>query len=206
MRFLLLACRAHALAPTSQQHQLQYSRDGQGSYPRRSSGSRFQIYVLPMSNRPALSASGTDPRRRYSTKMQRSWKKKMIPPFGRGFSRHSGVYRPMTLFLPKINEGCQGQPRTKRLPSLTVGWKSSYSSPLPVEGEIFFLTFPFIDQAISQLCAFHSPFSAILSVTEIFCQVRNQASTNTERLTLPSSVAHCKRKDFVPCGKREAIA
>jgi len=27
------------------------------------------------------------------------------------------------------------------------GWKSSYSSPLPVEGGIFFLTFPFIDQA-----------------------------------------------------------
>src|SRR5262249_7575390 len=29
------------------------------------------------------------------------------------------------------------------------GWKSSYCSPLPVEGEIFFLTFPFIEQAIS---------------------------------------------------------
>src|SRR5437016_7237914 len=26
------------------------------------------------------------------------------------------------------------------------GWKSSNSSPLPVEGEVFFLTFPFIDQ------------------------------------------------------------
>jgi hypothetical protein len=55
----------------------------------------------------------------------------------------------MTLFLPKINEGCQGQPRTKRLSSLTGGWKSSYYSPLPVEGEIFFLTFPFIEPAIS---------------------------------------------------------
>src|SRR5438876_11278372 len=31
------------------------------------------------------------------------------------------------------------------------GWKSSNSSPLPVEGEVFFLTFPFIDQAISPL-------------------------------------------------------
>src|SRR5205809_2526964 len=29
------------------------------------------------------------------------------------------------------------------------GWKSSNSSPLPVEGEVFFLTFPFIDQAIA---------------------------------------------------------
>jgi hypothetical protein len=29
------------------------------------------------------------------------------------------------------------------------GWKSSNCSPLPVEGEIFFLTFPFIDQAIA---------------------------------------------------------
>src|SRR5215469_328093 len=55
----------------------------------------------------------------------------------------------MTLFLPKINEGCQGQPRTKRLPSLTQGWKSRNRSLPPVEGEMFFLTFPFIDQAIS---------------------------------------------------------
>src|SRR5438552_4268716 len=29
------------------------------------------------------------------------------------------------------------------------GWKSSNSSPLPVEGEVFFLTFPFIDQAFA---------------------------------------------------------
>jgi hypothetical protein len=31
----------------------------------------------------------------------------------------------------------------------TGGWKLSNGSPLPVEGEIFFLTFPFIDQAIT---------------------------------------------------------
>jgi hypothetical protein len=74
---------------------------------------------------------------------------KKIPPFGRGIFKAWRVYRPMTLFLPKINEGCQGQPRTKRLPSLTQGWKSSNYSPLPVEGGMFFLTFPFIDQAIS---------------------------------------------------------
>jgi hypothetical protein len=43
----------------------------------------------------------------------------------------------------------QGQLRTKRLPSLTQGWRSSYRSTLPVEGEIFFLTFPFIEQAIA---------------------------------------------------------
>jgi hypothetical protein len=30
------------------------------------------------------------------------------------------------------------------------GWKSSRCSPLPVEGETFFLTFPFIEQAISR--------------------------------------------------------
>ena len=29
------------------------------------------------------------------------------------------------------------------------GWKSSHCSPLPVEGETFFLTFPFIEQAIA---------------------------------------------------------
>jgi hypothetical protein len=43
----------------------------------------------------------------------------------------------------------RGQLRTKRLPLLTQGWKSSYRSPLPVDGEIFFLTFPFIDQAFT---------------------------------------------------------
>ena len=37
-----------------------------------------------MSNRPALSASGTDPSRRYSIKMQRRWKQKMIPPLRGG--------------------------------------------------------------------------------------------------------------------------
>src|SRR5215831_1072129 len=42
---------------------------------------------------------------------------------------------------------------------LVQGWKSSNGSPLPVEGEIFFLTFPFIDQALSQSCAFCSPFA-----------------------------------------------
>jgi hypothetical protein len=57
----------------------------------------------------------------------------------------------MTLFLPENqNQGCQGQLGTKRLPSLTRGWKSSYCSPLPVEGEIFFLAFPFIDQALTR--------------------------------------------------------
>ena len=50
-------------------------------------------------------------------------------------------------FSPKINQGSQGQLRTKRLSSLTGGWKSRNSSPIPVLGEIFFLTFPFIDQA-----------------------------------------------------------
>jgi hypothetical protein len=49
--------------------------------------------------------------------------------------------------LTANNDGCQGQLRTKRLSSLKGGWKLSYCSPLPVEGEIFFLTFPFIDQA-----------------------------------------------------------
>jgi len=39
------------------------------------------------------------------------------------------------------------------------GWKSSNFSQLPVEGEIFSLTFPFIEQAFSQLCAFSSPVS-----------------------------------------------
>jgi hypothetical protein len=56
----------------------------------------------------------------------------------------------------KINAGCQGQPRTKRPSSLTVGWKSSYYSRLPVVREIFFLTFPFIEQAITLIIRFLS--------------------------------------------------
>src|SRR6266478_7696124 len=36
------------------------------------------------------------------------------------------------------------------------GWKPRKSSPPPVEGELFSLTFPFIDQAFTQLCAFCS--------------------------------------------------
>ena len=52
-------------------------------------------------------------------------------------------------FSGKATKAVQGQLRTKRLPSLTQGWKSSYHAPLPVEGEIFFLTFPFIDQALT---------------------------------------------------------
>jgi hypothetical protein len=74
---------------------------------------------------PGLSASGTNPRRRYLIKMQRRWKH-------------------------KINEGCQGQLATKRL-SARRGLEVKLSFLLPVEGEIFFLTSPFIDQAISQV-------------------------------------------------------
>ena|SRR5215472_2003866 len=66
-----------------------------------------------------------------------------VPPLPASVSPGSGN------FSSKINEGCQGQLRTKRLSSLTGGWKSRNSTPLPVLGEIFFLTFPFIDQALT---------------------------------------------------------
>jgi hypothetical protein len=72
-----------------------------------------------------LSASGTDPRRRYSIKMQRRWKK-------------------------KINEGLSGAAQNQACVIAHWGWKSSYRSLLPVEGEIFLLTFPFIDQAFTR--------------------------------------------------------
>src|SRR5215470_15932582 len=58
-----------------------------------------------MSNRPALSASRTDPRRRYSIKMQRSWKKKMIPPLrGVDFQGIAGLSSDDSLL-------CENQPR-----------------------------------------------------------------------------------------------
>jgi hypothetical protein len=97
--------------------------------------------------------------------MQRSWKNKirrvleMIPPLrGGDFQGIAGLSSDDSLLAENQNQGCQGQLRTKRLPSHTGGWKSSYYSPLPVEGEVFFLTFPFIDQAMSQSCAFSLPF------------------------------------------------
>ena len=37
------------------------------------------------------------------------------------------------------------------------GWKSSNCSSLPVEGQKFSLTFPFIEQAMLQACAICSP-------------------------------------------------
>src|SRR5215469_16375984 len=64
----------------------------------------------------------------------------------------------MTLFLPKTRtKVVRGSSEPSVCHRSQGGWKSSYCSPLPVEGEIFFLTFPFIDQAMTQLCAFLSP-------------------------------------------------
>jgi hypothetical protein len=63
-------------------------------------------------------------------------------PSGRGFSRHSGVYRPMTLFLPKINEGCQGQPRTKRLSSTRRGLEVKLLFSTSGRGRNIFLDIP----------------------------------------------------------------
>jgi hypothetical protein len=66
----------------------------------------------------------------------------------------------------KINEGCRGSVRITRLSSLIgAGSQDTVGSPLPVEGKIFFLTFPFIEQAMSQACAFSSPFR--LSMGEV---------------------------------------
>src|SRR5438128_8024079 len=42
-----------------------------------------------------------------------------------------------------------GAPQNQASFIVDQGWKSSNSSPLPVEGEVFFLTFPFIDQAFT---------------------------------------------------------
>jgi hypothetical protein len=48
-----------------------------------------------------------------------------------------------------INQGLSGTHQNQASFMLVGGWKSSNCSPLPVEGEIFSLTFPFIDQAIA---------------------------------------------------------
>src|SRR5215469_16424578 len=67
----------------------------------------------------------------------------MIPPLrGGDFQGIAGLSSDDSLLAKNQNKGCQGQLRIKRLPLLTGRWKSSYCSPLPVEGEIFFLTFP----------------------------------------------------------------
>jgi len=49
------------------------------------------------------------------------------------------------------------------------GWKSSNCSSLPVEGQKFSLTFPFIEQAIS----FKTPAWGILSAIGIFRPLRS---------------------------------
>ena len=156
-----------------------------------------------MSNRPALSASGTDPRPHYSIKMQRGWKKKiqgileMTPPLrGGDFQGMAGLSSDDSLLVGvstarkrsfnnrpravkhRLDEPGQIIPQHGCVPALPAsvlpgsgnfsrkskvvraaqyqasaiahrGWKSSYSSPLPVWGEVFFLTFPFIDQALA---------------------------------------------------------
>jgi hypothetical protein len=56
-----------------------------------------------------------------------------------------------------INQGLSGTHQNQASFMLVGGWKSSSCSPLPVEGEIFSLTFPFIDQAFAQACAISSP-------------------------------------------------
>ena len=45
----------------------------------------------------------------------------------------------------------------------SMGWKSRNSAPLSVEGQVFSLTFPFIEQAIAR-------FDLPMSVTAIFRQ------------------------------------
>src|SRR5713101_4011685 len=56
---------------------------------------------------------------------------------------------------PQRPQGNKTEPRASHRADR--GWKSRKVSPLPVEGEIFFLTFPFIEQAISPACAVCSP-------------------------------------------------
>jgi hypothetical protein len=66
--------------------------------------------------------------------MQRSWKKDSA--LRAGIFKAWRVYRPMTLFLPKIKEGCQGQPRTKLhqlrqyFLGLSLDWAPSFRNPL----------------------------------------------------------------------------
>jgi len=45
-----------------------------------------------------------------------------------------------------INQGLSGAHQKQASFMLVGGWKSSNCSPLPVKGEVFSLTFPFIDQ------------------------------------------------------------
>ena len=56
-----------------------------------------------------------------------------------------------------INQGLSGAHQKQASFMLVGGGKSSNCSPLPVKGEVFSLTFPFIDQAFAQACAVRSP-------------------------------------------------
>jgi len=58
----------------------------------------------------------------------------------------------MTLFLPKTRtKVVRGRSEPSVCHRSQGGWKSSYCCPLPVEGEIFFLTFPFIGRDSSSV-------------------------------------------------------
>src|ERR1035437_5093779 len=61
----------------------------------------------------------------------------------------------------KANPKATGGESRSRAPRLAHrGWKSRKVSPLPVEGKVFFLTFPFIEQTLAQACAVCSPIFA----------------------------------------------
>jgi hypothetical protein len=67
------------------------------------------------------------------------------------------------------------------------GWKSRKVSPLPVEGEVFFLTFPFIDQAFTlkfQLLSIHF-------TSEPFEKVRKTSAMGILQQLTRFIVLHC---------------
>ena len=56
----------------------------------------------------------------------------------------------------KINQAVRGTPEPSVSRGRSGGWKSRNFSQLPVGGEIFLLTFPFIEQAVTRLTGGHS--------------------------------------------------
>ena len=96
---------------------------------------------------PALSASGTDPRRRSSIKMQRSWEK-TFRPSGGDFQGMAGLSSDDSLHAEnqrRLLGAAQNQASAIAHTGLEVKQLFATSG----RGRIFSLTSPFIDQAVT---------------------------------------------------------
>ena len=117
--------------------------------PEKAIGHEPQIDLcVATEQRPALSASGTDPRRRYSIKMQRSWNKTNSALRAEDFQGIAGLSSDDSL-LAKNQRRLLGAAQNQASAIAHTGLEVKQLFSTSGRGRIFFLTSPFIDQAIT---------------------------------------------------------